>query len=220
MEEILIFGSSGHAKVVIDAVEKQGTYRIAGLVDSGKGRGEQVLGYPVLGGEPQLPAILRTVPVVGGIVAVGDNWSRAEQVQRILALVPEFKFISVIHPSSQIAHGVIIGEGTVVLAGAILNTDTQVGRHCIISTKASLDHDGFVGDYSFVAPGATTGGNVRLGDFSVLALGAGAIHGIRIGEHTVVGAGSMVLDDLPSCVVAYGVPARVRRNRTPGEKYL
>ncbi|MEC4769405.1 hypothetical protein [Burkholderia cenocepacia] len=34
VENIVIVGSSGHAKVVIDVVEQAGRYRIAGLIDS------------------------------------------------------------------------------------------------------------------------------------------------------------------------------------------
>ena len=44
-------------------------------------------------------------------------------------------------------------------------------------------------------------------------LGAGAVvgPGVRIGEDTVVGAGAVVSSNLPSGVVAAGVPARVIR---------
>ena len=53
-----------------------------------------------------------------------------------------------------------------------------------------------------------------------IGLGANVIHGVTIGDDTLVGAGALVLDDLPSQVVAYGVPARVARSRQPGERYL
>jgi maltose O-acetyltransferase len=45
-------------------------------------------------------------------------------------------------------------------------------------------------------------------------LGGGVIvlAGVTIGENTVVGAGAVVTRDLPSDVVAVGVPARVTRS--------
>jgi maltose O-acetyltransferase len=45
-------------------------------------------------------------------------------------------------------------------------------------------------------------------------LGGGVIvcPGVTIGESTVVGAGSVVTGDLPAGVVAFGVPAKVRRD--------
>ncbi len=38
---------------------------------------------------------------------------------------------------------------------------------------------------------------------------------ITIGEHTVIGAGSTVLHDQPSCIVAFGTPARKIHDRHP-----
>ena len=51
----------------------------------------------------------------------------------------------------------------------------------------------------------TIGGNVWLGG------GAIVCPGVTIGKDTVVGAGAVVTRDLPSGVVASGVPARVQR---------
>ena len=44
--------------------------------------------------------------------------------------------------------------------------------------------------------------------------------GTNIGEHTVVGAGAVVVQDVPSCKLAYGVPAEIVRDRQKGDKYL
>ncbi len=220
MEKVFVIGSSGHAKVVIDIIEKQGLFRIAGLIDRFKPKGESVFQYPILGAEADLPHLVPAFEVVGGVVAIGDNWLRSEVVSHIKQVLPGFRFISAIHPSAQIGRGVSIGAGTVVMAGVVINADTVIGEHCIVNTQASLDHDNRIGDFVTIAPHAATGGNVQIRDYSVLSLGAKIVHGIHIGEHTVIGAGATVLDDLPSYVVAFGTPARVRRPRQIGEKYL
>lgn len=218
MRKIVIFGSGGHAKVVIDAIEKAQEYSIYGLIDGTKEPGSTVLGYRVIGKE-QILDDLRDV-ISGGIVAIGDNWTRQKVVTSIRTRIPDFQFVTVVHPAASLARGVEVGAGTVVMAGAIINTDTTIGEHCIINTKASVDHDSTIGNFVTVAPGATVGGNVKVGDFSAISLGVSIIHSITIGEHTVVGAGAMVVKDIDSYVVAYGNPAQVRRNRKPGEQYL
>jgi acetyltransferase-like isoleucine patch superfamily enzyme len=43
---------------------------------------------------------------------------------------------------------------------------------------------------------------------------------ITIGEQMIIGAGSVVVKDLPSYVVAYGVPAKAVRDRKAEEKYF
>jgi sugar O-acyltransferase (sialic acid O-acetyltransferase NeuD family) len=141
-------------------------------------------------------------------------------MRRILETVPDFPFVTAIHPSAQLGHNVRIGNGSVVMAGAVINSDAHVGEFCIVNTNASLDHDCSMGDFSCLLPGATVGGDTRIGRFSVVALGARVIHGITIGEHVVVGAGATVLSDLPDQCVAVGTPARIVRKREPGEKYL
>nr|WP_304220112.1 acetyltransferase [Fredinandcohnia onubensis] len=218
MNKIVIFGSGGHSKVVIDIIEKAEEYNILGLIDPFKQVGTKVMGYEILGGEDSLPEIEECV--VGGIVALADNWKRARIVKKIQAINPAFRFITAIHPSAQIGRDVTIGNGTAVMANAVINSNTKVDDHCIINTKASLDHDCVVGEFVTLAPGATVAGGVTIGKYSVVSMGANVIHNLTIGDHSVIGAGSTVLHDLPSNIVAYGTPARVVRQRMAGEEYL
>jgi sugar O-acyltransferase (sialic acid O-acetyltransferase NeuD family) len=220
MDKIVVFGASGHAGVVVDIIEKQGLYAIAGLIDSFLPAGQERLGYRVLGTEHDLPDLIGGHGIAGGVVAIGANITRCRMASRILDRLPDFRFVSAVHPSAQIARGVSIGPGTVVMAGAVINTNTQIGEHCIVNTRASVDHDCVLERFSSLGPGAVTGGNVRLGEYSVLALGASVIHGRTIGAHAVVGAGATVINDIPELVVAYGTPAVVKRSRQPQDPYL
>ena len=220
MHNIVVIGSSGHARVVIDAVEREARFHIAGVIDTFKPVGHICLGYQVLGDELRLPDIIRNYDIYGGAVAIGDNWLRHKVVDRIRAVVPDFRFVTVTHPSAQIAGSARVAAGTVVLPGAIVAANAEIGEFCIVSTKASLDHDGVMGTYSSFAPAVTAGGEVTIKPFAAVLLGANIIHSISVGEHSVVGAGSLVLRDVPDRVVAYGLPARVIRTRQPGEPYL
>lgn len=220
MKPILLFGASGHAGVVADIVEKQGAFRIAGIVDSFVGQGSLRYGYPVLGSESTLPGIVDSTSAQAIIIAIGDNHVRARLVEAVQSILPGFPFETAIHPSAAIARGVAIGPGTVIVAGVVVNPHASVGSHCILNTLSSLDHDSRMDDFSSLGPGAHTGGNCRLGNGSVLAQGANLIHGRSIGRDSIVGAGSTVLKDIPERCVAYGTPARVVRSRQPGDKYL
>ncbi len=220
INNVVIIGSSGHAKVVIDTIERECKYTIIGLIDSVKQVGDASFGYKVLGVEADLPTLVKSYDLDGGFIAIGDNWKRYLVMAKIKALLPTFQFISTIHPSAQIARSVTIGKGSILMAGAIVNSDSKVGNFCIVNTKASLDHDSIMEDFSSLAPNATTGGNVSIGAFSAVSLGANIIHGRSIGKHTVIGAGAVVLDDIPEFCVAYGVPAKVIRERREGDKYF
>jgi len=220
MRNIVVIGASGHGRVIIDAVERENRFRIAGIIDTFKPVGYSCLGYQVLGDELRLPVVIREHDICGGIIAIGDNWVRHEVADRIRCAVPDFEFVTVIHPSAQVARSARVGAGTVVMPGAIISANADIGEFCIVNTKASLDHDGRMGEFSSFAPAVTAGGEVTVKPFAAVLLGANIIHSISIGEHSVVGAGSLVLRDVPDRVLAYGLPARVIRTREPGEPYL
>ena len=220
MDNIVIIGSSGHAKVIIDIVQQEGKYNVAGLLDRFRDVGETVLGYPVLGKEEDLPELIKTHALKGAIVAIGDNFVRSKVTARIKEISPNLPFVSAVHPKSSIAMEVSVGEGSVVMAGVSINPCSSIGRFCILNTNSSLDHDSILEDFASLAPGATTGGNCRIGQYSAISIGAVLIHGIHVGEHTVVGAGSLVMKPIGSFVVAYGTPARAMRERKQGDKYL
>ena len=216
----IVVGSSGHAKVVIDCIEKENKYEIIGLLDRFKEVGSSSFGYKIIGKEEDLQNLIKKHKIEGGIIAIGDNFIRYTVYDKILKDVPQFNFIKVIHPSAQIARNVLIGKGTVIMANTTISSEATVGNFCIINNNSSLDHDSEMLDYSSLAPGSSTGGNVKIGLFTAVSLGAKVIHGITIGEHTIIGAGSNVIKDIPEYVVAYGNPAKVIRDRLAGEKYL
>ncbi len=219
-QRIVVIGSSGHARVVIDIVECAGTSKIVGLLDDYRSAGETTSGYNVLGKTNDLPALVEREQIDGLLVAVGDNWMRRQIVERMSALVPGLSFVTAVHPSARIARTAKVGDGSVVMANAVINSGAQVGQFCIVNTAASLDHDGEMADYSSLAPGVHTGGNVRVGAFSAISIGAVVSHDRHVGEHCVVGAGAVVVRDIPAYSVALGVPARVIRKRQAGEEYL
>ena len=83
-EKLVVFGAGGHAKVVIDIIEQQEDYEIAGLLDDDLNlQGQRFFGYPVLGTRAHLAALL-SAQLRHAIVAIGDNADRAT-VQRSCA---------------------------------------------------------------------------------------------------------------------------------------
>jgi sugar O-acyltransferase (sialic acid O-acetyltransferase NeuD family) len=220
MDSIVIIGSSGHAKVVIDIVQQEGRYNIVGLLDRYRMVGEETLGYRVLGKEETLPELTKIHSLKGVIVAVGDNFDRSKVVSHVRGICPDIPFVSSVHPKASIATDVSIGEGTVIMAGVSVNSSCSIGRFCILNTNSSLDHDSIMEDFSSLAPRATTGGNCRIGSYSAISIGAVLIRGVHIGNNTVVGAASLVLKSIDSFIVAYGSPAKAIRKRKPEDKYF
>lgn len=219
-QAVIIVGSSGHSKVIIDIFEKEGKYEIVGLLDAHRNIGEETLSYKVIGKVEHLPELLLKNPNSKIFIAIGDNWIRQKVVNKIIDIAPNIDFATTIHPSAQIGKNVQIGKGVAIMAGAIINSDSNIGDFAIINTNASIDHDCIMLKYSSVAPGVTTGGNVTIGEFSAISIGATIKHGISIGNHSVVGAGSVLVKNCGDNQIVYGIPAKEIKTREAGERYL
>lgn len=205
MTRLFLFGASGHAKVVIDAIERVSQHCITGLFDdASERRGSVLLGYAVLGGREELLA--RRNMADGTVVSIGANDARARVatwlVERGITLV------SVVHPGACIAREVAIGPGSVVMAGCVINSGTQVGCNVIINTSATVDHDCSISDGAHIAPGCHLCGGVRVGSRAFVGAGTTVIPSIRIGADAVIGAGSTVLHDVPDGAHVAGSPCR------------
>jgi sugar O-acyltransferase (sialic acid O-acetyltransferase NeuD family) len=216
----VVIGGGGHGRLVIDVVEKANDFELIGIIDAQLPIGTSVLGYPVIGREHDLPLIIAEQKIEGILIAVGDNWVRSHVATSLHSLSGQIEFPNAIHPSAQLAKGVQLGHGNVILAGSVVNSNTTIGNFCILGSKCSVDHDSTVDDFASFGPNSCAGGNVHVGEYSAICLGANIVHRCKVGDHTVVGAGATVLGNLPSRIVAYGTPARPVRERAAGESYL
>lgn len=220
MDNIVIIGASGHAKVVIDIIEQQKKYRIVGLIDSFKDKDTTLYEYAVLGTEHDIPTLQKEYKISGGIIAIGDNCTRLKMQSKITAIAPTFNFYTAIHPNAVIGKNVTINNGTVVMAGVIINSDASIGSHCIINTKSSVGHDVIVNDFSSIAPGVSIGGETIIGTCTAISIGCSILERITIGDNCVIGAGSVVNKNIDNNILAFGIPARKIKSRDHKEKYL
>ena len=205
MENIVLIGGGNQAHYTIDIIHEVGSERF---------------GHKILGRQENLKELISQYNIYGGVISIGDNWSRYYVSQQIIQNNPDFKFVNAIHPSVIIGNTTELGFGIVAMAGCIFNPKAKIGNFTFFATGAQVEHDNIIHDYASISAGSLTGGYVTLGKFSAITLGVTVLDRIEIGENTVVGAGSLVTKSLPDNVLAYGNPCKVIRNRNQGEKFL
>ncbi len=212
MTPVVIWGASGHASVVAEIFRLTGKYEVVGFLDdvNKNSIGSRFCGAKVIGGKEELDTI-QSNGTKHIFVAVGDCTARLNLAQFAKDL--GFSLPTITHPSVIVSDTVTIGEGTVLVQSSSLNVNTKIGDCVIVNTNSSVDHDCIIGNGVHISPGVTIGGRVSIGDGTWIGLGASIIDGISIGSNTIIGAGSVVVRDIPSNVVAYGVPAKVIQNR-------
>lgn len=210
-----IIGTGGHAKVVADIFRRAGMKRIT-FFSNCPGAAEKIFWQePVLPDSPE--SIGNSLRRIGGWhVAIGDPNRRKEKTELVLSLGG--RLLSAIHDRCVIAEGVIIGNGSAVMAGAVINSGTVTGQSCIVNTAASVDHDCTIADYVSIGPGCRITGGVAIGELAALGAGAVVIPGKKIGGSCIIGAGAVIITDVPEGCVAVGVPARTIKTGRDGKE--
>jgi sugar O-acyltransferase (sialic acid O-acetyltransferase NeuD family) len=190
---MIIYGASGHGKVIASIMGGAVTL----FFDDNQNM-KEFLNFDVLPYDENVSSNERVV------VAIGDNIIRKQVVEKVL-----HSFGNVRHPRVLIDKSVIVGEGSQLLQGAVIQVDTEIGKHTIVNTSASIDHDCKIGDFCHIAPNATLCGNVSIGEGSFVGAGATIIPGVKIGKWAIIGAGSVILKDVPDNAVVVGNPGRM-----------
>ena len=127
-------------------------------------------------------------------VAIGDNELRYKIVSSLRK--EKVNIISLIHPKSTISKFSTIGNGTCVMANAVVNPGTLIKEGAIINTSASVDHDCVIENYAHVSANCTISGGVSIGKFTLVGVHTAVHPGIHVGNNVKIGIGSKVYKNI------------------------
>ena len=159
MQDILLIGGGGHCKSVIDVIELEGKYTIAGIIDKKALIGQEVLGYKIIGCDDDLEQLISKYKYA--MVTVGHIKSNTLRIK----LFNKLKHIGyalppIISPISYISKHSFVDEGTIVMHHALINANSKIGKNCILNTKSLIEHDCIVDDNCHISTGAIVNGGV------------------------------------------------------------
>ncbi len=191
MKEIILIGGGGHCKSVIDVIEQEGQFKIAGILDKSELLGTNVLGYPVIGNDSDLDDLAREYRYI--LVTVGQIKSPSLRI-KLFDLATEAGFIlpNIISPNAYVSQHASIGSGVVVMHDAVVNTNAKIGDNCIINTKSLVEHDSDIGDHCHISTCATINGGVKVGVGCFIGSGAITKESITVTKNSFIKAGSIV----------------------------
>lgn len=199
-QEVIVIGAGGHGKVVADIVRSSGD-TVLGFLDDTHQAGDMICGIPVLGGVPDYV----NHPDAKFVIGIGGANARRSISNRLKGV----RWYTAIHPTAVISSmDTEIGEGTVVMAGAIVNPCAKVGRHCILNTASSIDHDNRIGDFSHISVGTHLAGTVTVGEAVWVGIGATVSNNLAICDNCFIGAGAVVVRSITEPGTYVGVPVR------------
>ena len=179
-QKIAIIGNGGHASACASLATELGFSICSKLVEV------EFVDH----GQPLVGSLAWLVPAVNQrhecesfedhnwIIGIGSGAARERIAQRLGGSLHKPQFPSLVSHHANVPHGVNLGEGTLILPGAVVSRDSTVGRFSIINSGAILEHQSQIGDFSHLAPGSAVLGGASVG--SNCLVGANSVIGQKV----------------------------------------
>ena len=213
-EKLVLIGGGGHTKSCIDVIQEEGRFEIVGIVENpgyqAPGIGSQVLGYPVIGTDDDLPGLVKTYG--NFLITIGQILHSAPRIrvfEKIRILGGHFPVI--ISPHAYVSPTALVGPGTIVMHHAVVNTEARVGMNCIINTGALIEHEAVTGDHCHISTHAIVNGQCTVGSRTFIGSHAVLSNNISVPGDTLISAGSVVLHSLEQPGTYTGNPLQLKR---------
>ena len=192
MKEIILIGGGGHCKSVIDVIEQEGRFKIAGIVDKPELLGSKVLGYQIIGNDSNLNNLAKKYQYA--LVTVGQIKSPLLRIKLFeLAVKSGFILPSVVSPRAYLSKHAAVGKGTIIMHDALINANAKIGENCIINSKALIEHDVIIESHCHISTGAIINGASVVESNTFFGSNSLTKESIVVKKDSVVGGGNVVL---------------------------
>src|ERR1700712_2534065 len=164
----VLIAASGMALEVIATMSSAGDPTPAAILDDDPSRlGQMMNGVMVKGGTDTVGRY----PTAQVVICVGSGIGRRAIAQRLMEFgIGPDRYRTVVHPRASVAPGCVIGNGSILLAGAVLTANVRVGAHVVAMPNVVATHDCVIDDYATVCAGVVLGGGVRIREAAYLGM--------------------------------------------------
>ena len=189
---ILLIGGGGHCKSVIDVIEQEGRFQIAGIIDNSLDIGYKILDYEVIGKDEDLAKLREEYDYA--LVTVGQIKSPKIRIKLYNLLKSlDFKLPVVVSSRAYVSRFAAIDEGTIIMHDVLVNADAKIGANCIINTKALIEHDATIEKHCHISTGAIVNGGTVVKKGTFFGSNAMAKEYIEVEANSVIGGGVSLL---------------------------
>lgn len=185
-KKLIIVGAGGHGRAVAEAALLSAVWTEVVFIDDGYPAQQTSGRWPIVADTQSLPALIKRGDHV--IVAIGNQATRKRLFDT--ARAAGATMVTVIHPRAWVSADADIGEGTAIMAGAIVGIQAKLGVGAIVNANATVDHDAVLGDFAHLGVGVQLAGGVIVGQSAWLQAGACAGYRVKVPPDTVVAPGT------------------------------
>lgn len=189
-KQIILIGGGGHCTSVIDVIEQENKYQIAGILDLKGKKGQKILDYPIIGDDNDIMELVKAYENFHITLGFIRNPGRRIEIFEELKAC-NIKMPAIVSPHAYVSKHASIGSGSVIMHHAQINAGSVIGENCIINSKALIEHNVSIGRNSHVSTGSIVNGNVEVGEASFIGSGAIIIQEAIIPANAFVKAGTL-----------------------------
>lgn len=100
-----------------------------------------------------------------------------------------------IHPDARVYTDQPVGEGSVVLPGAVIEPHARVGANTMVWCNVTMAHHSTVDDHCWVAAGTVVSGQAKVLRNSFMGVNCTVVNAVTVGEFNIIGAGALISRD-------------------------
>ncbi|APX77729.1 acetyltransferase [Achromobacter insolitus] len=188
---LLIVGSGGHGRAVAEAAALTGEWTDIVFADDAYPAQQQSGEWRIAGSTAQLPELAGNCQAA--LVAIGNQAVRQRLTDALADLgIP---LATIVHPRAWVSKLAEIGQGSAIMAGAVVGACARLGRGVIVNANATADHDTVLGDFAHLGVGVQLAGGVVVEDRAWLQAGSCAGYRVRVPADAVLPPGSRLIAD-------------------------
>jgi sugar O-acyltransferase (sialic acid O-acetyltransferase NeuD family) len=206
-KEIILIGGGGHCRSVIEVIESEGEFSVAGIVDVPEKIGHDILGYKITATDRDIPDLLKKYKYF--IITVGQIKSSVSRKKIFDNLIFEGALLPVIKASTAyLSQHAAVSDGTMLMHNSFVNAGVTIGKNCIINTGCTIEHDARIGDHCHLSTGSFINGECMIGDAVFIGSTAIVNQGIKLASGVIIGSGAVVIHDIHESGTYAGNPAK------------
>lgn len=195
MKKVLVAGNAITAEIICAYLSHDARYQVVGLIvdDAYVAQGGIDM-HKTVGMSMVLQAFSPDTHSV--IMAIGYNdLNRTREAVFFKLKALGYHIETYVHPGARVYTDNTLGEGSVLLPGAVIEPHVQVGANTMVWSNVVLAHHSSVSDHCWIAGGSVVSGQAKVFHNTFLGVNSTVVNAVTVGEFNVVGAAALVTRD-------------------------
>jgi UDP-perosamine 4-acetyltransferase len=207
MKRIIGLGVEGHAAVLMELIERAGTFESVTLLNHDDSiTVRMVRGVYISGSSESIPELVKERGLRDFFMGLSSVRTREKKRELFkYAVACGLKPFTIAHPRAVISASAQIGKGGCILAGAIISTQTYLAENVTVNIGAMIESDCDIQAHVQLAGGSFVGCGARIGECSYIGTGAYLQPNVHIGDNVIIGPGAVIVEDVADGQVVPGV---------------